>query len=105
MFLLSVIALAIVLVVVMVSGCGTESKKASEPPPPPPADTAWTGEIKPLVERHCGGCHNGTTHPLKFDTGAKFKGSKARVRISNGTMPPNGALPDDVKAKLLAYLG
>jgi hypothetical protein len=67
-------------------------------------DRAWD-DVKPLVEAKCGGCHNGTVHPLRFDTGAKFKASKAKLRISNGTMPPSGGLSDADKQRLLTYLG
>lgn len=104
MFLLS---LMLLLVVLWVCGCGVESKSSDEPPPPPPpaADKDFD-EIKPVIDRNCTKCHNGAVHPLKFDTAAKFKGSKSKARISNGTMPPAGnVLSAEDKQKLLAYLG
>jgi len=106
--LLIVTIILAVLVVFMIS-CGSEAKDPYAAPPPPPrpnpaGDAAWD-ELKPIVAANCGGCHNGTTHPLKFDSGAAFKRSKAKARISNGTMPPSGALAPDAKAKMLAYLG
>lgn len=98
----------IIAMVVITIACGTE-KHPSPPSPaptstPPQADADW-GALQPLVAANCGKCHNGTNHPLKFDSGASFKASKAKLKISNGTMPPVGALAPDVKAKMLAYLG
>jgi hypothetical protein len=97
------------IVVFFMPACGSEKEADPYPEPRPPkpgpaGDAAWD-ELKPIVAANCGGCHNGSTHPLKFDSGAAFKRSKAKVRISNGSMPPTGALAPDVKAKMLAYLG
>ena len=69
-----------------------------------PDDPAYA-EVKPIVDRECGKCHNGSTHPLRFPNGAAFKASRAKARIANGTMPPGGGLKPDDKAALLAYLG
>jgi hypothetical protein len=110
---LFLLTLCLAAAIIFLSSCGYESNDADPLPPPAPrpgpgpgpqGDPAWD-ELKPLVVANCGGCHNGTTHPLKFDSGAAFKRSKAKARISNGTMPPSGALAPDVKAKMLAYLG
>lgn len=103
MFFLSLMVLVIV---TTVCACGVKSSSDDDPPPsPPPAtDKAWD-EIKPLVQTRCGGCHNGTVHPIKFDTAAKFKGSRAKARITDGSMPPGGGLSATDKQKLLAYLG
>lgn len=99
-----VLALALLIVVVLFFfGCGTSSKSSPPPPPPPVTDTAFEA-VRPLVEQKCGPCHNGTVHPLKFDTGAKFKASKAKARITADTMPPTNKLDSDSKQKLLAYL-
>lgn len=100
LFVISVL----MLVLVLMTGCGTESK-TPDPGPPPPPDNAFA-EIKPTVDKNCGKCHNGSTHPLKFDTAAKLKASKAKLRVSNGTMPPSPhSISDADKQKLLAYLG
>lgn len=71
---------------------------------PPPADPAFVA-VQPVVDRECGRCHNGSVHPLKFSSGAAFKGSKAKARIGNGTMPPDRALKPEDKQALLDYLG
>lgn len=73
------------------------------PPPPPPADAAFAA-VKPKIDEACGKCHNGIVHPLKFDVAAKFKTSKVKTRITNGSMPPNGPLKADLKQALLDYL-
>lgn len=98
-----VVAVAM-LVVVLTTGCGKYESKEYPTPAPAPQDQAFL-EIKADVDKHCAKCHNGSTHPLDFRSGPVFKGSKAKLRITNGTMPPAGGLPDDVKAKLLKYLG
>lgn len=94
------------LIGVLLSGCGTES--SSEPPaptPPPPADPAFD-EVKPVIQRNCGKCHNGSYHSLKFDTAARFKGSKAKLKITDRSMPPPpNVMSDQDRQKLLAYLG
>lgn len=72
-------------------------------PRAPTGDTAFDA-VREDVRIDCGRCHNGSIHPLVFDTGEKFRGSRARDRIVDGTMPPGGGLADDVKRRLLAYL-
>ncbi len=72
--------------------------------PPPPVDTAFA-EVQPVIAANCGKCHNGTVHPLDFSKPGVFKASKAKVRLTAGTMPPApNTISDADKAKLLAYL-
>lgn len=86
------------------SGCGGAGNTYGDDPAPQP-DAAFDA-VKPLVAKNCGGCHNGSTHPLKFDSGAKFKASKAKARLTAGTMPPSPkTISDEDKQALLAYLG
>jgi hypothetical protein len=74
-------------------------------PAPPPADDPEFAKVQPLIEKNCGKCHNGTTHPVKFDTAAKFNAGKAKARLTAGTMPPPPAtISADDKQALLAYL-
>ncbi len=78
----------------------------STPPPAAPAADPEFAAVQPVIEKNCGKCHNGTTHPLKFDTAAKFKAGKAKARLTSGTMPPAPAtISSDDKNVLLAYLG
>lgn len=74
------------------------------PPPPPAADPEFAA-VQPVIEKACGKCHNGTVHPLRFDTAAKFKAGKAKARLAAGTMPPPPAtISAEDKQVLLAYL-
>lgn len=103
---LFIVSLMILLVVLMLPACGVESKSKDPEPPtkPPVADKAWD-ELKPLVQENCGSCHNGTVHPLKFDTGAKFKASKSRAKLEARLMPPPPrTISEDAKQKMLQYL-
>lgn len=87
------------------ASCGKQYNDAEYEDGPAPQDDPAYAAIKPIVDRECVKCHNGKTHPLKFDSAASFKGSKAKTRIGNGSMPPNGQLKDDDKKALLSYLG
>lgn len=102
LFIISIVCL----ITVLVMGCSAESPSSGPPPVenPPPADPSFA-DVKPVIDRNCGKCHNGSVHPLKFDTAAKFKGSKAKARIANNTMPPAPAVMSaEDKGKLLAFL-
>ena|SRR3990167_3268525 len=102
LFLLSICLL--VFVVFMTYGCGSADERTYTNKPPATADQAWL-DLKPIVQANCGGCHNGTTHPLVFDSGAKFKASKAKAKLVAGLMPPPPAvISADAKAKMLTYL-
>lgn len=71
----------------------------------PPADPKFE-EVRPVVAANCGKCHNGVKHPLDFSKAGVFKASKAKARLTAGTMPPAPATISDAdKATLLAYLG
>lgn len=103
---LFVASLFLLLFVLALMACGDDKKPETYGPPPVVvSDPAWDNEIKALVQNKCGPCHNGTIQPLKFDSAAKFRASKAKIRISNASMPPNGPLDETSKQKLLAYLG
>jgi|GEM_PF-5679986 len=83
------------------AACGDDDSDGGSAPPPDPAFVS----IKVVVDRNCGGCHNGTTHPLRFDSSAKFKTAKVKTRIANGSMPPSPKrLSDEDKKALLEYL-
>lgn len=97
-------ALLFCLLFLGLSGCGDSGGYGGGGPEPEPTpDTPAFVAIKPVVERACGGCHNGQVHPLKLDTEARWKGSKARARLEAGTMPPGGRIDAGDKAALLAY--
>lgn len=90
--------------------CGSdysdEGYQQQPPPPPvtkPPVGLSFEG-VKPILDKDCGGCHNGRVHPLKFDSEAAFRGSRAKARILNGSMPPNGPLAPADKKALLDFL-
>jgi len=74
------------------------------PPGPSPKPSEWTAVVKPIVDEQCAtaGCHAGAAF---VQTGAAFKASNARVRISNDSMPkrqgPNFGLYNATKKKIL----
>lgn len=84
---------------------GTEYRTKPKPAPKPGPDTGGEGPsfaaIKPNVDRYCGGCHNGSNQRV-FKDGEDFK--RAAGRIENGTMPPSGNLPLDVKNDFLEFI-
>ncbi len=84
-----------------VSSCG-DSYPDESAGGPPVSDPAYAA-VAPIVNKNCGTCHNGSTHPLKLDSGAKLKAAAGRIR--NGSMPPapRKLTPDD-KTKLLEYV-
>ena len=59
-------------------------------------------DIKSLVDETCNKCHNGSTHPVKFDSYEAYKKPNVKTRIENDTMPPGGGLSDEVKGRLLS---
>ncbi len=77
------------------------------PVEPVPADPAYAA-VAPIVAANCAlaGCHAVGGRLPEFDTGAKFKASKAKTELTEGAMPP---LPRRIdagdKSKLLKYLG
>lgn len=58
-------------------------------------------EVRPLIDEHCGGCHNGQRHPLKLDNDIVWQASTARERILDGSMPPGTRLETRVKTALI----
>ncbi len=98
---LCLIALALTL-----TACGSsDADYGDKAPAPPPAADPEFAAIQPVIERACGKCHNGTVHPLRFTSAAAFKGSKAKARLTAGTMPPAPAtISAEDKAALLAFL-
>lgn len=91
---------------VLFSSCGIfegEKRTVYQPAPIP-----YT--IKSDVDKHCTPCHRpgGQMPAVVFDTAEKYLASKARARVSAGTMPPAAAplqLPADAKARLIAFSG
>lgn len=81
------------------TGCGVEKDQPTTISGP---KSSWA-EIKPIVDRECARCHNGVKHPLTLSTESSFKSSKAKVRIENGSMPPDRTLPAADKKSLLSY--
>lgn len=76
-------------------------------PPPSTGDAAWD-RVAPVIAANCGGCHAaGNARGLPtFGSAAAFKGSKAKARLTAGTMPPAPkTISDGDKAALLSYLG
>ena len=98
-------------ILVLVWGCGSDGgteyrpKPKPAPTPDPNPDPNPGGlsfaEIKPNIDRYCGGCHNGSNQRV-FRDGDDFK--RAGGRISNNTMPPNGNLPLQVKNDFLKFI-
>lgn len=97
-------AFAITFASVALASCGIDSEPDVEYRTPDRTEDAAFAAVKPVVQAKCGGCHNGSVHPLNFGNGATFKASRAAARIKAGTMPPSGPLDADSKSKLLAYL-
>jgi hypothetical protein len=85
-------------------GSGGDGGGGGEEPAPQPSGDPEFDALKPILAEDCGGCHNGSVHPLKFDTPAKLKNSKAKLRVANDTMPPGGGLRTDHKTAILGYL-
>jgi len=82
--------------------CGSPPNDEKEVSAPP--SKAFV-EVKPIIEKNCGGCHNGNVHPLKFNTESAFKNAKVRARIENGSMPPPPRqMSGEDKARLIAFL-
>lgn len=127
-------AASLVCVLFLVPGCGKDEDYAQSPapvgtqapqptPPPieptagptvgpsptqPPSGTDAFEAVKPIIAGTCAqaGCHNGAAF---IATGAAFKASKAKVRLSNKSMPPPGApqaskFTEADRAALLKYL-
>lgn len=84
-------------VAMLVVGCGgyEDEKKTDEKP-----SEAWLS-LKGDVDKYCGNCHNGSQQ--QAFTEARWKSSTAKARVSNGSMPPGGGLPEAVKAKMIAF--
>ena len=78
--------------------CSDDSETVIRKKPKPPAQAVTWAEAEPLVEEHCGNCHGGGAQKA-IDSQDRLQASKGR--IADGSMPPGGGLPDDVKAKLL----
>ena len=68
-------------------------------------DAESFASLKPVVDKNCGGCHNGSVHPLKLDTEAAFRNARVKARIAGGTMPPPPArMSTDDKQRMLSFL-
>lgn len=97
--------LPILAVLALAAACGGGGNTYGDDDPAPQPDAAFDA-VKPVIARNCAGCHNGSTHPLRFDSGAKFRASKAKAKLTGGLMPPPPkTISDEDKRALLAYLG
>lgn len=83
----------------IIVACGEYSSEQ-----PAPADDPAFAQVKPVIARACGRCHNGSEEPA-FTSAAVFKGSTAKARLVSGTMPPGGRIDPADKSALLSYLG
>jgi hypothetical protein len=84
-------------------GCPQSDETSYEPTPPAP-DAQWAN-VKVIIDRDCGSCHNGVKETA-FTSGAVFKASKAKAKLTGGLMPPPPkTIPAGDKSALLAYLG
>lgn len=89
-------------IVWILNACGEARDPDVEYAKPDPAFE----QVRPIVAANCGKCHNGATHPLDFSKPGVFKASKAKARLTGGTMPPvPNTISDADKSALLAYLG
>jgi hypothetical protein len=95
-------ALFVTLVLALGAACGSQPDPYQTGPARPP-DEAFAA-VKPVVDRACGSCHNGQTHPVRFDSAARFKTAEVRRRLETGQMPPGGRISASDKETLLAYL-
>lgn len=109
LLVLKAFCLAMVAVVIVSCG-GGGGGYGSEPAPAPPkptGDAQWDAAAK-AIAANCAGCHSpGNAKGLPvFDSGAAFKASKAKAKLTAGLMPPPPkTISDADKALLLAYLG
>lgn len=96
----------ILAVIFLVQSCGQPPESAPPSPPAaqPPASTSpsWA-EVAQVITKDCGACHNGTKEPA-FPSGDAFKSSTAKSKLLSGAMPPGGAISQQDKNLLLAYL-
>lgn len=94
--------LCLLLLVPFTEACGPQERIKvikKERAAPQVSAAAWD-EIKPIVDQYCNNCH-GKSVGQAF-TKANF-GEGAIARVANGTMPPGGGLPKDIKSKLESY--
>jgi len=89
-------------------GCGS-TEETKNVPPSGPADTEWTQVIKPIVDSSCAlsGCHANNAGFVQ--SGAAFKASSSKNRVSNNSMPVPDSAGDKAfsssdRAKVLTYL-
>lgn len=94
-----IIKLALLLFICAICGCGRTIENTYYKQQPPPY-TEWQ-ETYALIEEHCETCHNGSIHPLEFNSEKIWLESKAKQKIESNQMPPNKALTAEEKESLL----
>lgn len=104
-------------------GCGSSGSGSYAPPPPAPApapaptptpsptptptpgNKPTDAQVTAIIQKDCGGCHNGSQEPSLLPL-TTFKSSAALSFLRAGQMPPPPkSISADDKASLVAYLG
>lgn len=87
------------LVILLIGSCGEPADYEEEKRTP--VDSGKFKAVKQLISDNCGKCHNGSVQKA-FDSEARWNGSQAKARITNGSMPTDKKLSDQDKNTLLA---
>ncbi len=88
-----------ILIALTIDSCGSGDSGYGDSKPSP-KDSEKFVAIKPLIAKTCGKCH-GVTQKA-FDSEARWKSSKAKARIIDGSMPQGSTLDPKDKEALLA---
>lgn len=71
-------------------------------------DVSWGSEVKPVIMARCakGGCHDGSSGRPALNTYKDVYNLRNQIksRVASGSMPFDGPLPPDQKAKILCWL-
>ena len=88
------------LILLSLVACG--GSEYGSKPYPKQEDSEAFKKVAPLIAEHCGGCHGQGKQQQGFPNESRWKGSQAKTRIENGSMPPNKRLEQNVKDSMLA---